>query len=76
MTNSFDCDKFAIWVFNVPINKPIKIISEDEFEVKLEDTELEITKKLNDFEKQKLVNELFGTTEVGQIVIRARVKNE
>lgn len=46
-------------------DKPIKIVFEDDVKVTANGNEIEIKRKLSDIEAKKLLNDVFGTTDIG-----------
>jgi len=47
-------------------DKPIKVVYEDDFKViQTNDCTIEIVKRLTPMESEKLLNDMFGTTDVG-----------
>ena len=50
---------------NEPKDKPIKIVFEDDVKVTANGNDIEIKRKLFDVEAEKLLNDIFGTTNIG-----------
>lgn len=50
---------------NEPKDKPIKIVFEDDVKVTANGNDIEIKRKLSDVEAEKLLNDIFGTTNIG-----------
>lgn len=54
---------------NEPKDKPIKIVFEDDIKITANGNDIEIKRKLSGIEAEKLLNDIFGTTNIGIIDI-------
>lgn len=62
----FHADPNTMFILqNEPKDKPIKIVFEDDVKVTANGNDIEIKRKLSDIEAEKLLIDIFGTTNVG-----------